>query len=70
MGTEPLMAMPKIVGSKIIFSSGRTITGSSFLRVAIVAEQRIIPMEVAASEWSTSTEFGSANSPDKENGVV
>ena len=50
LGTEPLIAMPKMVGSNKILSSGRTVTGSEFLKVAIVAEQRIIPMEVVASE--------------------
>ena len=63
LGTAPLMAVPKKVGSKRILSSGKTI-GSCVLRVLIVAEQSIKPMEVASSLWSTSSELGSASKCD------
>ena len=65
LGIAPLMAVPKMVGSSNILSSGSRVTGSGVLSLFIVAEQRIIPTWSAASVWSTSKEFGSANSFEK-----
>ena len=70
LGTAPLTAVPNIVGSNKILSSGKTVMGSFVLKVLIVDEQSIKPIEVGASAWSTSTEFGSTNGLDKEKGVL
>ena len=70
LGIDPLIAVPNIVGSSRILSSGRRTMCSSVLKVFVVAEHRIKPIEFAASVWSTSKEFGSANGCDNVYGVV
>ena len=49
LGTDPLIAVPKIVGSNRILSSGSNVIGSFVLRMLIVEEQKIIPIEFGAS---------------------